>query len=159
MNAGADQARGDVLLFLHADTQLPQSAEQLVLDALQRSGRDWGHFDLRIQGRSRMLPVVSWAINRRSRWTGIATGDQALFVRRSLFERVGRFPFQPLMEDVELCKKLGRRGRPVCIDGPVTTSGRRWDRKGVWPTVLLMWQLRLAYWLGIPADRLARLYQ
>lgn len=159
MNTGAGEARGDVLLFLHADTVLPHRAEQLVLAGLRHSGRGWGRFDLRIEGRSRMLPVVAWAINRRSRWTGIATGDQALFVRRPLFEAVGRFPRQPLMEDIELCKRLRRHGRPVCIDAPVTTSGRRWDSRGAWPTILLMWRLRLAYWLGVPAERLARDYQ
>lgn len=159
MNAGAALARGDVLLFLHADTVLPQSADRLVHDALARSGSEWGRFDLRIDGKSRMLPVVAWAINRRSRWTGIATGDQALFVGRSLFVAIGGFPRQPLMEDVELCKRLRRRCRPACIATKVTTSGRRWDLQGAWPTMMRMWWLRLAYWFGVPAERLARYYR
>lgn len=159
MNAGAAQAHGDVLLFLHADTVLPPAADRLVHDALTRSGSGWGRFDLQIEGKSRMLPVVAWAINQRSRLTGIATGDQALFVRRSLFVTIGAFPRQPLMEDVELCKRLRRISRPACIHVKVTTSGRRWEARGVWPTIMLMWRLRLAYWLGVPAERLARHYQ
>jgi rSAM/selenodomain-associated transferase 2 len=159
MNAGAAQARGDVLLFLHADTTLPQAAAQLIHDALARSGSGWGRFDLRIEGKSRMLPVVAWAINHRSRWTGIATGDQALFVRRSLFLTIGQFPQLPLMEDLELCRRLRRICHPACIDTKVTTSGRRWDLQGAGPTILLMWGLRLAYWSGVPAKRLARHYR
>lgn len=156
MNAGAHAARGDVLLFLHADTCLPGSAPLLIERALQDHA--WGRFDVRIEGRSRWLPIVAAMMNLRSRLTGIATGDQALFVTRAAFEAAGGFPEQPLMEDIELSKRLKRIGKPACLRGPVTTSGRRWDRDGAWPTILLMWRLRFDYWRGEPASRLAQRY-
>ncbi len=159
MNAGAAQARSALLLFLHTDTHLPESADLAILAAMQRPGSAWGRFDLHIEGRSRMLPIIAWAINRRSRWSGIATGDQAIFVRRALFEQLGGFPDQPLMEDIELSSRLRRIARPLCLRPPVRTSGRRWDRDGAWRTILLMWRLRLAYWLGAPAEQLARRYR
>lgn len=158
MNAGAGVAAGEVLLFLHADTRLPDGADRLVLDALATSRRAWGRFDVRIEGRHRLLPVVAWLMNRRSRWTGIATGDQAIFVRRAAFEAVGGFPAQPLMEDVELSARLKRISPPVCLDAPAVTSGRRWESHGVVRTILLMWWLRLRYFLGTPPERLARRY-
>lgn len=158
MNAGANAAAGEVLLFLHADTRLPDNAARLVLDALAASPRAWGRFDVRIEGRHRLLRVVAWLMNRRSRWTGIATGDQAIFVRRGAFEAVGGFPAQPLMEDVELSARLKRVSPPVCLDGPAVTSGRRWESHGVVRTILLMWWLRLRYFLGTPPERLARRY-
>jgi rSAM/selenodomain-associated transferase 2 len=158
MNAGAGVAAGEVLLFLHADTRLPDGADRLVLDALATSRRAWGRFDVRIEGRHWLLAVVAWLMNRRSRWTGIATGDQAIFVRRAAFETVGGFPAQPLMEDVELSARLKRISPPVCLDGPVVTSGRRWESYGVLRTILLMWWLRLCYFLGTPPERLAQRY-
>ena len=159
MNAGAACATGRVLLFLHADTTLPADADALVGEALQSPERIWGRFDVRIEGRSRLLPVVAWFINRRSRWMGIATGDQAIFVRRSHFEVLGGFPDQDLMEDVELSARLRRRAWPVCLRQRVITSGRRWDRHGAVRTILLMWRLRFAYWLGASPRDLARLYR
>ncbi|GAB4152000.1 MAG: TIGR04283 family arsenosugar biosynthesis glycosyltransferase [Sphingomonadales bacterium] len=159
MNAGAAAATGDVLLFLHADTLLPEQADRLVAGALARSGRDWGRFDVRIDGRPWMLRVVALAMNWRSRLSGIATGDQALFVRRQQFSDIGGFPAQPLMEDIEISKRLRARGRPVCLHAKVTTSGRRWEQRGVWRTILLMWRLRWAYARGVPADELARAYR
>jgi rSAM/selenodomain-associated transferase 2 len=162
MNAGvaATAAPGlaDVLLFLHADTALPTTADALVAQALQT--RRWGRFDVRIEGRSPALRVVAALMNLRSRCTGIATGDQAIFVRRDAFVAVGGFPDQPLMEDIELSARLKRRfGRPACVRGPVRTSGRRWERRGVWRTIVLMWRLRLAYWLGVKPERLAEAYR
>ena len=159
MNAGAAAARGNVLLFLHADTLLPADADERVLEGLSASGRCWGRFDVRIDGTSRLLAVVAWMMNRRSRWSGIATGDQAIFVTREAFDAVGGFPPQPLMEDLEFWTRLRRRGPPHCLRARVHTSGRRWERRGVWRTIALMWRLRLLYWLGVNPERLARAYR
>ncbi|HEY0859207.1 MAG TPA: TIGR04283 family arsenosugar biosynthesis glycosyltransferase, partial [Albitalea sp.] len=158
MNAGAAQARGEVLLFLHADTALPEGALAAIGEAID-GGALWGRFDVSIAGASAMFPLIAALMNRRSRWSGIATGDQAMFVRRDTFERVGGFPDQPLMEDIELSLRLRRLARPACLRPPVTTSGRRWERFGVWRTIWLMWRLRLLYWLGTPAERLAKAYR
>ena len=158
MNAGAALARGELLLFLHADTVLPSGAAEAVLDALAE-GADWGRFDVRITGRSMMFPVISALMNARSRWTGIATGDQAIFVRRSVFAAVGGFPAQALMEDVELSRRLRQISRPACLRLRVATSGRRWESRGVWRTIWLMWRLRWRYWRGTPADALAEAYR
>lgn len=159
MNAGAAQARGEVLLFLHADTTLPPEADALVLGAVA-AGAAWGRFDVRIAGRSRWLPIVAFGMNHRSRWTGIATGDQAMFVRRAAFDQLGGFPDQPLMEDIELCKRLLARGlRPTCLRERVTTSGRRWDERGPLRTIVLMWQLRWRYWRGASAQSIWEAYR
>lgn len=158
MNAGACVARGDALVFLHADTQLPDDADRLVLAALGSIGHVWGRFDVRITGRPVMLRVIAAMMNLRSRFTGVATGDQAIFCRRSAFDAVGGFPSQPLMEDVEISKRLRRLGPPACLRERVTTSGRRWEKHGVTRTVLLMWRLRLAYFLGVDPARLVRSY-
>lgn len=159
MNAGAQASHAQYLLFLHADTRLPDAADTHVLAALQRpSGENWGRFDVRIEGRSRILPMVAWFMNHRSRLTGIATGDQSLFMTRAAFKQVGGFPDQPLMEDVEICKRLKQIRSPVCLKHRVTTSGRRWDTHGSWRTIWLMWQLRWAYWRGTPAEQLAERY-
>jgi rSAM/selenodomain-associated transferase 2 len=159
MNAGAARATGDVLLFLHADTQLPDAAETTIAHGLADSGRVWGRFDVRISGRAPMLRVVGCLMNVRSRLTGIATGDQAMFVTRVAFDSLGGFPDQPLMEDIELSKRLLALSRPVCIARCVTTSGRRWETRGVWRTILLMWRLRWDYWRGVPAQQLAEAYR
>ena len=159
MNAGAAAARHEVLLFLHVDTTLPADAPAAIARALA-AGAAWGRFDVHIEGRARMLPVVAAFMNRRSRWTGIATGDQAIFVRRGLFNDVGGFPDQPLMEDIELSRRLRLRGHaPACLRQLVSTSGRRWDERGAWRTIVLMWRLRWQYWRGAPAEKLARLYR
>lgn len=159
MNTGAGAARGEVLLFLHADTFLPSNAHSLIQTALAQNGRTWGRFDVAIIGRSFMLAVVAWLMNRRSRLTGIATGDQAIFVRRETFVAIGGFPQQPLMEDIELSARLRQYSRPACIRERVCTSGRRWEQKGVWRTIVLMWRLRLLYWLGTEPEKLARAYR
>lgn len=159
MNAGAARARGDHLLFLHADTLLPDAALRLIDAALSGKGRAWGRFNVRISGRPFLLRVVAAMMNLRSRLTGIATGDQAMFVRRDVFEQVGGFPEQPLMEDIELSKRLLCYSRPACLDQRVVTSGRRWELHGVWRTIFFMWRLRWAYWRGVPAERLAKAYQ
>jgi rSAM/selenodomain-associated transferase 2 len=159
MNAGAAAARAPHLLFLHADTRLPERADALVAAALAALPQAWGRFDVVIEGRSRMLPVVAAMMNLRSRWSGIATGDQAMFMTRAAFEAVGGFPDQPLMEDIELSIRLKRLGAPACLHERVVTSGRRWEQRGVWRTILLMWRLRLLYALGVSADRLAPWYR
>ncbi|MFL6929941.1 MAG: TIGR04283 family arsenosugar biosynthesis glycosyltransferase [Xanthobacteraceae bacterium] len=158
MNAGAALARGAVLLFLHADTRLPGNADALVLAGLERSGRAWGRFDIAIAGRSPLLAIVAAAINLRSRLTRIATGDQAIFVSRDVFAAVGGFPDIALMEDVALSRALKRISRPVCVAAKVTTSGRRWEQHGVLRTIVLMWRLRVAYFLGAEPATLARRY-
>lgn len=158
MNAGAATASGDVLLFLHADTQLPPHADRLILDALS-GDHVWGRFDVIIEGQAGMLRVVAALMNLRSRLTGIATGDQALFVSRAAFDAAGGFPDQPLMEDIELAKRLLRQSRPACLRTRVRTSGRRWETRGVWRTMVLMWRLRWDYWRGVPAEQLAERYR
>ena len=156
MNAGAALGSGDALLFLHADTRLPAHADRLIAAALQR--RAWGRFDLRIAGRHPLLAVVARMINWRSRLTGIATGDQAIFVGREAFLAVGGFPDLPLMEDIAMSRRLKRLCRPFCIAAPVVTSGRRWEHDGVIRTIVLMWRLRLAYYFGVAPARLALRY-
>jgi rSAM/selenodomain-associated transferase 2 len=153
MNTGAQVASGDALLFLHADTRLPEDADALVFAALGRAS--WGRFDVRIASRHPLLGVVACAMNLRSRLTGIATGDQAIFVRRDAFPG---FPEIPLMEDIALSGLLKGRGRPACLRSRVVTSGRRWEARGVLRTILLMWRLRFLYALGTPPQRLARDY-
>ena len=158
MNAGAERASGDVLLFLHADTRLPAGADRVVLNGLDRPRRAWGRFDVKIEGRSPLLPIVAWLMGLRSRLTGIATGDQAIFMRREAFQAVGGFPAIALMEDIAMCKRLKRLGRPLCLRACVTTSGRRWEKNGVLSTILLMWRLRFAYFFGADPKQLARQY-
>jgi rSAM/selenodomain-associated transferase 2 len=158
MNAGAAVARRDVLVFLHADTRLPPDADRLVCDGLDRTSRAWGRFDILIEGRSALLGAVAFAMNLRSRLTGIATGDQAMFVTRDAFARVGGFADIALMEDIDLSRRLKRVSPPLCLRERVTTSGRRWERHGVLRTVLLMWRLRLAYFFGARPEDLARRY-
>jgi rSAM/selenodomain-associated transferase 2 len=157
MNAGAAAATGDILLFLHADTRLPKNADRLILDGLASWGRSWGRFDVRFDGGG-LLALVALMMNWRSRLTEITTGDQALFVARTAFERAGGFPAIALMEDVALSAKLKRIGKPLALHACVTTSGRRWRKHGTLRTVLLMWRLRLRYFLGADPAKLARDY-
>jgi rSAM/selenodomain-associated transferase 2 len=155
MNAGAAVAHGDLLLFLHADTRLPPEADRLVNDALM--GHLWGRFDIRFDERG-IFALIAFMMNLRSRLTGIATGDQAMFVTRAAFARAGGFPPLALMEDVALSARLKRIGRPAALHARVTTAARRWRRHGIARTVLLMWRLRLAYFFGADPEKLARLY-
>src|SRR5262245_56955493 len=159
MNAGAARARGAILLFLHADSVPPPHADSLIVDGLNRTRRNWGRFDVRIAGGHPLLRVVERAMNLRSRWTGIATGDQGIFVTRSLYTAAGGYPEIPLMEDVALAKRLKGFGPPLCLRHRLTTSARRWERNGILRTVVLMWRLRLAYWLGADPGTLAARYE
>ena len=153
MNAGAAAANGEALLFLHADTRLPPEAATLVLAALAQ--HSWGRFDVKLAGASPLLAVIAFFMNLRSRLTGIATGDQAIFVRREVFPG---FPEIPLMEDVAFSIIMKRHSRPACLRSKVVSSGRRWQQHGVLRTMLLMWRLRLAYFLGAAPDELAQRY-
>jgi rSAM/selenodomain-associated transferase 2 len=157
MNAGAMQTTSDILLFLHADTQLPANALATITISLV-GNMCWGRFDVRIAGEPWMLGVVSLMMNWRSRLTGIATGDQAMFMTRTAFQTIGGFPEQALMEDIEASRRLRQLSRPACIASPVITSGRRWETRGVWTTIFLMWRLRWAYWRGQNPAQLAELY-
>lgn len=157
MNAGAAACPADVLLFLHADTVLPDNADVLVRRATL-GPFFWGRFDVRIDSPRPLLRLVSSMMNLRSRWTGIATGDQALFVRHDLFRQIGGFPELPLMEDIAISHALKQHGRPACLKERVTTSARRWERHGVWRTIFLMWRLRAAYFFGADPRQLAIQY-
>ena len=160
MNAGARLATGDILWFLHADTRVPPGAAQRLIDSCIDGGSVWGRFDLHLSGTRPILRVVSAMMNLRSRLTGVATGDQGIFVVREQFVSAGGFPAIPLMEDIALSKALRRIARPTCIRRPrLQTSSRRWERHGVMRTIALMWRLRLAYALGVPPHQLARHYQ
>ncbi len=156
MNAGACGCQAQALLFLHADTQLPPDADVLVAQALRQ--RSWGRFDVRIEGAHPMLAVVARLMNWRSRFSGIATGDQAMFVRRRVFEAVGGFAPVALMEDVELSRRLKAWSAPACLAQRVVTSGRRWEQHGVWRTIALMWRLRAAFSGGADPHALALQY-
>lgn len=158
MNAGAAVASGEIVLFLHLDTALPAGALGAICAGLADTGRCWGRFDVRILGAHPLLPLVAALMNVRSRRTGIATGDQAMFVTRDAFREVGGFPQIALMEDIALSKVLKRVSPPLCLQAKVSTSGRRWDRNGFWRTVALMLRLRLAYFFGADPARLARAY-
>ncbi len=157
MNAGAQGATSDVLLFLHADTMLPADADLLMARAIA-GGALWGRFDVRMDSRRPLLRMVAALMNLRSRWTGVATGDQAMFVRRDLFEQVGGFSDLPLMEDIDLSAALRRHGPPACLRERVVTSARRWEKHGVLRTIFLMWSLRARHFLGADPHVLARRY-
>ncbi|MGY8870963.1 MAG: TIGR04283 family arsenosugar biosynthesis glycosyltransferase [Pseudomonadales bacterium] len=157
MNTGAQVASAELLFFLHLDTEVPADLMGLLL--VNRNTSDfWGRFDVTIEGAHWMLPVVAFFMNARSRITGIATGDQGMFISRSLFDKVGGFPDQPLMEDIEISRRLLQEKRPYCIKQKVKTSGRRWEEKGAFKTIWLMWSLRWAYWCGEAPEKLAKRY-
>ena len=157
MNAGANVAHGPVLLFLHADCALPADGDRLILGGLQASGKRWGRFDVSLAGAHPLLKIIAFMMNWRSRLTGIATGDQGLFMTRGLFADAGGFPAIALMEDIALSRSLKTCGAPLCLRARITASGRRWERHGVLRTILLMWRLRFAYFRGAePADLAVR---
>jgi len=158
MNVGAAMASAPILLFLHADTYLPDDAVERVHYALNE-GYHWGRFDIKLSGKHKMLSIIAWLMNIRSRWTGIATGDQAMFVKKSLFDQIGGFTDIVLMEDIALSAKLKEKGKPSCLRSKVISSGRRWLNFGVIKTILLMWWLRLRYYLGTDPVDLEQLYR
>jgi rSAM/selenodomain-associated transferase 2 len=156
LQAGAEASRGEILWFLHADTQVPEDCDRLIINALRSGG--WGRFDVHFPGGGLRMRLVASAMNLRSRLTGIATGDQGIFASRALFGRVNGYPDIPLMEDIALCRALRRETRPVCLRTRLGTSPRRWQTGGYLRTVLLMWGLRLGYFIGVPPARLAKYY-
>lgn len=157
MNAGAEHAKGEVLIFLHADTILPTESCSLISDVIAE-GNDWGRFDVRLSGKSWLFRIIETMMNWRSRITSIATGDQAIFVRKSLFTRVGAYPELGLMEDVVLSRKLRNISKPVCLKDFVITSSRKWENNGIVRTVFLMWRLRLMFYFGVTSDNLEKQY-
>jgi rSAM/selenodomain-associated transferase 2 len=158
MNIGTTLASGDILLFLHADTFLPEGADQIINEEIKRKKKVWGHFDVKLSGRHWLLRIIELLMNCRSRLSHIATGDQAIFVKREIFETIGGFPEIDLMEDITLTKILKRYGRPICLWQRVLTSSRRWETKGLFRTIFLMWFLRLAYFYKVDTKRLIKLY-
>ena len=158
MNLGAARARGEALLFLHADTRLPESALSDIAAALADARHAGGRFDVELEGKHWVLKIIATLINWRSRATGVATGDQAIFVRREIFERMGGFQDIPLMEDVAFCRALKRLGGVACLRSRVVTSARRWESDGVWRTIFKMWSLKAGYLAGISPARLKRFY-
>ncbi len=157
MNAGAACANGEILIFLHADTQLPCNALARIAEGLNPT-TGWGRFDIALQGTAFVLKIIAWMMNWRSRLTGIATGDQVIFVRKTVFEQLGAYPDLALMEDIALSARLKKYSKPLCLKDKVISSGRRWERFGILSTILLMWGLRLGYFLGIDTKTLARIY-
>ena len=157
MNSGASAASGRVLLFLHADTFLPDNAVQIITDSFTGESF-WGRFDVRLSNKKYIYRLIESMMNLRSCLTSIVTGDQAIFIGKKLFERVGGFPEIALMEDIEISKRLKHISRAVCLRHRVVTSSRRWERNGVVSTVLLMWKLRLYYFFGVSPDKLNQMY-
>ncbi len=158
MNYGIDVAQGDVLLFLHVDTRLPDDAISKIISAIE-DGFFWGRFNVRLSGNRFIFRIIERMMNMRSCVTGVATGDQAIFISRESIDIVGDYPQLPLMEDIVFTKRLRNLGWPACIRCQVVTSSRRWEDKGVFRTMLLMWRLRLLFFMGVPAEKLAKQYQ
>lgn len=157
LNAGAAVAKAPLLLFLHADTQLPDKFYEAIVNAVNED-LAWGRFDVDLTGRHPMFRVIAFMMNWRSRLTGIATGDQAIFITRDLFSKVGGFPSQRLMEDIEISRGLKKIRSPICLREKLITSSRKWEKQGIWRTIWLMWQLRWAYFWGASPDDLVQRY-
>lgn len=159
MNIGAAASQGNILCFLHSDTMAPQNIAVLIVTALSAEARYWGRFNIHLSGASKIFRVIETFINWRSRLTGIATGDQGIFVERSCFDRIGGFPSIPLMEDIQFSSNAKSQSSPVCLRETLITSSRRWERSGILHTIFLMWRLRAAYFFGVSAERIAEKYR
>ena len=157
MNSGAELATGDILLFLHADTILPEEVERILSEI--EGDTFWGRFDVRLSGRRFIFRIIEAMMNFRSRITSVATGDQAIFITTGLFEKVGGYPEIALMEDIAISKQLSGVARPLCITNRVVTSSRRWEDRGIIRTILLMWKLRLYYFFGMSPQKISRMYR
>ena len=158
MNMGASAATGDIFLFLHVDTVLPHDSFHELLSVLQRKSHVWGRFNVRLSGKHFLLRIVEFMMNARSRLTGIATGDQAIFVSKELFQSIGGFRNIAIMEDIEISRRLRKVFRPICLSQTVLTSSRRWEQSGILRTIILMWRLRISYWLGADPENLVKQY-
>lgn len=158
MNAGVLKASGDCLIFLHADTVLPDNTLEL-LSGIEQLEKKWGRFDIKLTGRHVWFRIIETCMNYRSRLTGIATGDQAIFIGRTLFEEVNGYPELPLMEDIAISRSLIKYSKPICLRECVISSSRRWEKHGIIKTILRMWALRLLYFLNYDPKRLAKLYE
>lgn len=157
MNKGVAESKNDVLWFLHADTSISENVIETIQESLNKY--DWGRFNIKLSGSHLLFRIIEKMINVRSCFSGIATGDQGVFVKRKIFESIGGYPEIPLMEDVALSKKLKSISQPICIKEALTTSSRRWEKNGIIKTVLLMWYLRFLYWMGVNPNKLAKLYR
>lgn len=157
MNIGATQSRHEILWFLHADTLIPEYAIEQIQQALNKS--DWGRFNVKLSGSHILFRIIETMMNVRSCVSGIATGDQGIFVKRKVFGQVNEYSNIPLMEDVDLSRKLKKSSKPVCLKYTLITSSRRWEKNGISSTILLMWKLRFLYWIGISPEHLARQYR
>ena len=157
MNNGAEKAKYDALWFLHADTLIPDDALERIQQALSKN--DWGRFNVKLSGSHLIFRIIEKMMNLRSCLTGVATGDQGIFVTKNVFNQVAGYTNLPLMEDIDLSKKLKQISKPICLKTTLTTSSRRWEQRGILSTILLMWRLRLLYWLGVSADKLSAQYK
>ncbi len=158
MNQGGALASGSILWFIHADTSVPESSTEYILESVSTE-KPWGRFDIRFDNQSARMKLVAFAVNLRSGLTGVCSGDQAIFLLRSQFHKLGGFPNIPLLEDIALTKKLRREAQAIRIRTPVTTSARRWETRGYLRTIFLMWLIRFLFWAGVSPKALARLYQ
>ena len=156
--AGVARAHGEWLWMLHADSRVDASAWDALRRAVESDAAAWGRFDVHLTGSHAAFRIIETLMNVRSRWSSICTGDQGIFVRRDLLELIDGIPNQPLMEDIELTKRLRRYARPICIDSPLGVSPRRWQQRGIAATVLLMWRLRLQYFCGVAPETLVQQY-
>ena len=158
LHFGAMKSKNDTLLFMHADTLLPESATALISNVLTRSKKHWGRFDVSFNNSNLIFSIIAWFMNKRSCLTGVVTGDHAIFVNRDIYIRSGGFEDIPIMEDIEISKRLKKFSMPICLHDKVITSSRKWEAQGIIRTILKMWILRLLYFCGIPPRKLERLY-
>jgi len=157
MNKGVSKARHDIIWFLHADTLVPENAIENIEQALNIN--EWGRFNIKLSGSHLLFRIIEKMINVRSCLSGIASGDQGIFVKRDIFDSVKGFSEIPIMEDIELSKKLKKISKPICLKNKLVTSSRRWEKNGILATILLMWRLRFLYFIGSSPDKLARFYK